>query len=56
MVSSVNSEPGVVVTFHNRVVTVIALTCAHSRVTQIHAIGNPDKLAHVTSPRRPHIP
>jgi RNA polymerase sigma-70 factor (ECF subfamily) len=48
-VSDVNGEPGVVVTAHDRVVTVIALTCVDGRVTQIHAIGNPNKLAHLTA-------
>ncbi|GLI26474.1 RNA polymerase sigma24 factor [Agromyces rhizosphaerae] len=46
-VAEVNAEPGVVVRRHGRAVTVIALDFGGDRITAIHGIGNPGKLAHV---------
>ena len=50
-VTQVNGEPGIVVVVHDTVAAVIALTYAAGRVAQIHAIGNPAKLAHVSLER-----
>lgn len=46
-VAEVNAEPGIVVRRRGRVISVLALEFAHDRISVIHGIGNPKKLAHV---------
>ncbi len=46
-VTDVNGDPGVAVSLHSRVMTVITLETDGSVVKVIRAIGNPDKLAHL---------
>lgn len=46
-VAEVNAEPGIVVRRRGRVVSVLALEFADDRISAIHGIGNPKKLAHV---------
>ena len=47
-VAAVNGDPGVVVAVAGQVVAVIVLDSDHGLVREIHAIGNPAKLTHVT--------
>ena len=42
-----NAEPGVVVRRRGRVISVLAFEFAGGRITAIHGIGNPKKLAHL---------
>ena len=46
-VAKVNAEPGVVIRRRGRVISVLALEFADDRISAIHGIGNPKKLAHV---------
>lgn len=46
-VAEVNAEPGIVARRRGRVVSVLALEFADERISVIHGIGNPKKLAHV---------
>ena len=45
--AEVNAEPGIVVRRRGRVIAVLALEFADDRISAIHGIGNPKKLAHV---------
>lgn len=46
-VAEVNAESGIVVRRRGRVVSVLALEFADDRISVIHGVGNPKKLAHV---------
>ena len=46
-VAEVNAEPGVIIRRRGRVISVLALEFADDRISAIHGIGNPKKLAHV---------
>lgn len=45
----VNGEPGVTVTNNGRIVSVVVLESGPAGITRVHGIGNPDKLARLTS-------
>ncbi|MFH8250228.1 RNA polymerase sigma factor SigJ [Microbacterium sp. B2969] len=45
--AEVNGSPGVIARRRGRIITVLALEYADDRITFIHGIGNPQKLAHL---------
>lgn len=47
-VQDVNGDPGVIARIHGALAAVIAISVHNDRVDLIHAIGNPDKLTHLT--------
>lgn len=49
-VADVNGEPGLVFRDADGVLTVLAFTVRDGRITQIHAIRNPEKVRHVPDP------
>jgi hypothetical protein len=48
--TSVNCGPGVLVKLVGTIVSVISLAVRDGLITNVHGIGNPDKLAHLTIP------
>ncbi|MET4157100.1 sigma-70 family RNA polymerase sigma factor [Agromyces sp. PvR057] len=46
-VAEVNAEPGIIARRRGRIVSVLALEFAGDRISVIHGIGNPAKLAHL---------
>lgn len=52
VVADVNGEPGVVVKIGGRLVAVISLSARDGRVVDLHGVGNPEKLRHLTASER----
>jgi RNA polymerase sigma-70 factor (ECF subfamily) len=50
IVADVNGEPGVVVEIGGRLAAVISLSVRDGRVVDLHGVGNPEKLRHLTDP------
>ena len=48
-VADVNGEPGVLVEVGGRLVAVISLSTREGRIVHLHAVGNPEKLQHLTT-------